>query len=35
MKSKRKAVESYMFYYEKLIHETIRKNNDSIYQELF
>lgn len=35
MKSKRKAVESYMQYYETLIHNTIKKNNTQIYSELF
>ena len=35
MKGKRKAVESYMVYYDELIRSTIRKNNNAIYRELF
>ena len=32
---KQKAVEKYMDYYDELMKNTIRRNNDSIYQELF
>jgi hypothetical protein len=32
---KKKAVDKYMMYYDELMKNTIRRNNDSIYQELF